>query len=83
MVAIRLKRMGCKARPYYRLVVTDSRNSRDGRNIEELGYYHPLEGEKGTVSLKEDRIKYWLSVGAKASETVNSILKREGVLATK
>ena len=83
MVVIRLKRMGCKARPYYRLVVADSRKSRDGRNIEEVGHYHPLEGEKGAVSIKEDRIKYWLSVGAKASVTVRSILKRQGVLAAK
>jgi len=83
MVVIRLKRIGSKAKPYYRVVVADSRKSRDGRNIEELGYYHPLKGEKGEVSLNEDRIKHWLSVGAKASETVNSLLKRQGILAAK
>ena len=82
MVTIRMKRMGAKARPFYRLVVVDSRKSRDGKSIEELGWYDPLKDGKGDISLKVDRIKYWLSVGAQTSGTVKSILKRQGVLAS-
>ena len=83
MVAIRLKRMGSKARPYYRIVVTDSRKNRDGRSIEEVGYYHPIEKGMGDVKLNEDRVKYWISVGAQVSDTVKSILKHQGLFATK
>ena len=79
MVAIRLKRMGSKAKPYYRIVVTDSRKNRDGRSIEEVGYYHPLKEGTGDVKINEERVKYWISVGAQVSDTVGNILKREGL----
>ena len=79
MVKIRLKRMGMKKVPFYRLVVTDSRNARDGRFIEEIGYYNPLTGP---VELTIDgyRAKYWLSNGAQPTDTVRGLLKKGGVL---
>jgi small subunit ribosomal protein S16 len=73
-VKIRLKRLGAKKRPYYRIVVTDSRNPRDGKAIEEVGYYHPIEKDDVAVSLKEDRIKDWVSKGAQVSDTVRRSL---------
>ncbi len=80
-VRIRLKRMGRRHRPFYRMVAIDQRKQRDGREIEELGYYDPInkDSEK-QVSLKQDRIEYWLSVGAKPSETAHSILRRSGIV---
>ena len=80
-VVIRLKRMGQKKAPYYRIVVTDSRNKRDGRFIETVGSYQPVAPEsKGQHTVKKERIEYWLSVGAQPSETVWSILKKDGIL---
>lgn len=74
-VRIRLARHGTTNRPFYRIVAADSSSPRDGRFIELLGTYDPLtEPEK--VTLKPERIKYWLSVGAKASDTTNSIFKK-------
>ncbi len=73
---IRLRREGSKDRPYYRVVVTDKRKRRDGRYIESLGTYDPMK-ENANVSLDLDRIDYWTSVGAKASETVTSLIKKE------
>ena len=78
-VSIRLRRMGTKKRPFYRLVATDSRMPRDGRFIELLGYYHPIE-KPAKVSLEEDRIAYWLENGAEPSDTVSSLLKQAGLL---
>ncbi len=78
-VTIRLRRMGTRNRPYYRLVATDSRNPRDGRFIEVLGYYHPLE-KPGKVTLDGDKIITWLEKGAETSDTVNSLLKETGLL---
>ncbi len=80
-VKIRLKRMGRRHRPFYRLVAIDKAKQRDGRVIEELGYYDPInkDSEK-QLSLKQERIEYWLSVGAKPSETVHGILRRNGIL---
>ncbi len=80
-VKIRLKRMGRRHRPFYRLVAIDKAKQRDGRVIEELGFYDPInkDAEK-QLSLKQDRIEYWLSVGAKPSETVHGILRRNGIL---
>ena len=75
-VKIRLKRFGTKKRPYYRLIVTDSRNQRDGRAIEEVGLYHPIENEEEQVRIKEDRIKEWLSKGARPSATVKRLLNK-------
>ena len=75
MVRIRLKRFGAKNRDQWRFVVSEADMPRDGRCIEEIGYYDPLRKEE-IISLKEDRLEYWLSKGAKPSETVKSLLKR-------
>ena len=78
-VVIRLRRMGHKKAPFYRVVATDKRSKRDGRFIETLGTYNPI-APGGTVStLKEDRINHWLGVGARPSETVWSLLKKAGI----
>ena len=79
MVKIRLKRMGMKKKPFYRLVVTDSRNCRDGRFIEEIGYYNPVS-EPVEMKIDEERAKYWLGVGAQPSDTCRGLLKKCGVL---
>ena len=79
-VKIRMKRIGGKNDPVYRIVVADSRSPRDGKFIEERGTYHPLK--KGdNFSLKLERAKYWLSKGAQPSETVASFIKKAGKLA--
>ena len=78
-VRIRLKRMGAKKRPFYRIIVADSRAPRDGRFIETLGTYNPLP-EPCEVKLKEDRVRLWLTRGAQPSDPVRDILKREGLL---
>jgi len=77
--SIRLKRFGSKKRPYYRLVVTDSRAARDSRTIEEVGYYHPVEAEGQQVSLKEERIKEWIAKGAQPSPTVKRLLNKHQI----
>ena len=79
MVKIRLKRMGMKKEPFYRIVVTDSRNARDGRAIEEIGYYNPVSEPK-QLKINEERAKYWLSVGAQPTDTTRGLLKKGGVL---
>jgi small subunit ribosomal protein S16 len=73
-VRIRLKRFGTKRRPFYRIVVTDSRSPRDGRTIEEVGFYHPIEIAEKQVTVKEDRIREWLAKGARPSDTVRKLL---------
>ncbi|KRM18877.1 30S ribosomal protein S16 [Ligilactobacillus hayakitensis DSM 18933 = JCM 14209] len=78
-VKIRLKRMGSKKRPFYRIVVADSRSPRDGRFIETVGTYNPLT-EPETVTLKEEQIMNWLGNGAQPSDTVRNILSRNGVM---
>lgn len=80
MIKLRLRRMGAKKRPSYRIVAADSRSPRDGRIIESLGYYDPLT-EPATVKVNEDRIRHWLSVGAQPSDTVRSLLRRQGLIA--
>jgi len=77
-VRIRLRRMGRKKRPYYRIVVADSRSPRDGRFIETVGTYNPLT-EPFQVEVKEDRVIYWLKNGAQPSQTVRSLLSRKGI----
>ena len=77
-VKIRLKRLGAKSKPFWRVVVTDSRSPRDGRFIEEVGYYDPKTNPI-RFELKENRIAHWLSVGAQPSEVVRSLLKRKGI----
>jgi small subunit ribosomal protein S16 len=76
---IRLRRMGAKKRPSYRIVVADSRSPRDGRFIEVIGHYDPLT-EPSTVKINAERASYWLSVGAQPTDTVRSLLKREGII---
>lgn len=80
-VKIRMKRIGAKNAPVFRIVVADSRSPRDGRFIEELGTYHPLQkGENYTLDL--ERAKYWLSKGAQPSDTVASFIRKAGKAAT-
>ena len=75
MVKIRLRRMGAKKAPYYRIVVADSRAPRDGRFIEEVGTYNPdAEGEKLKVNM--DRVQYWIANGAQPTDTVRGLMKR-------
>ena len=78
-VKIRLKRMGSKKRPFYRIVVADSRSPRDGRFIETVGTYNPLTDPE-TVTLKEEKVMNWLDNGAQPSDTVRNILSRNGVM---
>ena len=81
MVRIRLKRVGRRHRPAYRLTVVDGRRARDSKVIEELGSYDPLNAiEDRQVVLKRERIEYWLSVGAQPSDTVRRILEKRGVI---
>lgn len=75
---MRLKRMGAKKRPYYRVVVTDSEAPRDGRFVEEVGTYDPAP-EPAAVTFKVERVQYWLDRGVRPSDTVKSLLKREGL----
>nr|8FMW_P Chain P, 30S ribosomal protein S16 [Borreliella burgdorferi B31] len=77
-VKIRLKRMGAKKRPYYRVVVMNSTSPRDGRAIEELGYYHPVE-KQNQIKIKEDRMKDWISKGAILSDTVKMLLNKNNL----
>ncbi|KRN88610.1 30S ribosomal protein S16 [Ligilactobacillus ceti] len=78
-VKIRLKRVGSKKRPFYRIVVADSRAPRDGRFIANVGTYNPLT-QPETVVLKEEEIMNWLNDGAQPSDTVRNILSRNGVM---
>ncbi len=77
-VKIRLSRKGTKKRPFYRIVAADIEAPRDGKYIENLGTFDPMV-EPNAVTLKEDRIKYWLTEGAKTSTTVKSIFKKQGL----
>ncbi len=79
MVKIRLRRMGKKKAPFYRIVVADSRYPRDGRFIEELGYYDPMK-EPVDIKVDADKAKDWLAKGAQPTETVKSLLKKSGVI---
>ena len=76
---IRLKRFGSKKRPYYRIVVIDSREPRDGRALEEVGLYHPIEAGEEQVRLKEDRIREWLAKGALPTATVKKLLNKKNI----
>ncbi len=80
MVKIRLKRMGRRGRAFFRICAFDAREERDGRSIEQLGTYDPMEkDESKKVVLKRERVEYWLSVGAQPTETVASILKKNKI----
>ncbi len=78
-VKIRLRRMGAKKAPFYRIVVADSRFPRDGRFIEEIGYYDPTT-EPNTVKIDEEKAKYWIGTGAQPTDTVKSILKKNNII---
>ena len=78
MVKIRLKRMGAKKTPFYRIVVADSRSPRDGRFIEEIGTYDPSK-DPSVFDVNEESVKKWLSTGAKPTETVGKLLKIAGI----
>jgi len=78
-VKIRLRRMGAKKAPFYRIVVADSRFPRDGRFIEEIGYYNPLS-DPAEINVDSEKAKKWIANGAQATETVKSLLKKNGVI---
>ena len=79
MVKIRLRRMGAKKAPYYRIVVADSHFPRDGRFIEEIGTYNPLN-EPSTVTVDAERAQTWIKNGAQPTDTVKTLLKKAGVI---
>ncbi|MDU2545365.1 MAG: 30S ribosomal protein S16 [Finegoldia magna] len=81
-VKIRLKRMGAKKKPFYRIVVADSRCPRDGKFIEEIGYYNPLVEEK-TVKVDSEKVQQWIKNGAKPTDTVYRLFKNNGVYEAK
>ena len=78
-VKIRLRRMGAKKAPFYRIVVADSRYPRDGRFIEEIGYYNPMT-EPADVKVDADKVKQWIANGAQPTDTVKSLLKKNGIV---
>lgn len=79
MVKIRLRRMGAKKAPFYRIVVADSRYPRDGRFIEEIGTYNPMSAD-AEVKINSERAQQWIKNGAQPTDTVRDILKKAGVL---
>ena len=79
MVKIRLKRMGANKKPFYRVVVADSRAPRDGKFIEEVGTYNPLT-DPATINIDGEKIKTWLGNGAQPTETVRALLKKSGII---
>lgn len=79
MVKIRLARGGAKKRPFYHIVVTDSRSARDGRSIETVGYFNPIaSGKDIKLHLENERIQYWIGTGAQLSERVAHLIKTAG-----
>ena len=78
-VKIRLRRMGAKKAPFYRIVVSDSRSPRDGRFIEEIGTYNPLK-DPGEIVVDKERAAYWIGCGAQPSDTVRALLKKSEVI---
>ena len=79
MVKMRLRRMGAKKAPFYRVVVADSRYPRDGRFIEEIGYYNP-QTEPAEVKIDADKAKAWIAKGAQPTDTVKALLKKSGIV---
>jgi small subunit ribosomal protein S16 len=79
-VKIRLTRVGTKKKPYYRIIAVDSRKKRDGAWLENLGVYQPLKQEDEQVMLQQERIKEWLSKGARPSHTVKVLLNKNGIM---
>lgn len=78
-VKIRLKRMGAKKKPFYRVVVADSRTSRDGKCIDEIGHYNPLTNPVD-IKIDSDKAKQWIQNGAQPTDTVKSLLKKSGII---
>ena len=78
-VKIRLRRMGAKKAPFYRVIVADSRDPRDGKFVEEIGYYNPLT-EPAEIKIDAEKANKWLSSGAQPTETVKALLKKSGIV---
>ncbi|TVQ26904.1 MAG: 30S ribosomal protein S16 [Spirochaetaceae bacterium] len=78
-VRIRLKRFGTKKRPFFRIVVMDSRSARDGKALDEVGLYHPIEVEEKQLRVEEDKVRSWLDKGAVPSDTVKTLLNRMNI----
>ena len=78
-VKIRLKRMGANKKPFYRVVVADSRTPRDGKFIEEIGYFNPMT-EPNVIKINDERAKDWLSKGAQPTEVVRDLFKKSGII---
>ena len=78
MLAIRLKRMGAKHRPYYRIVVSENERVPGGPFVEEIGYYHPISPDKD-VKIEKERAEYWLNKGAKPSDTIRNLFKKHKI----
>lgn len=79
MVVIRMKRIGTKKRPYYRIVVSDSREARGAQSIEEIGYYRPMESAGEQFVVKADKVKEWVAKGAQPSDTVRKLLNNNKI----
>ena len=79
-VKIRLKRMGMKKMPFYRVVVADERAPRDGRFIEEIGYYDPMTEPAATIKIDAEKAQKWLKNGAQPTDTVRTLLKKSGII---
>lgn len=79
MVKIRLKRMGANKKPFYRVIVADSRAPRDGKFIDEVGTYNPLT-DPATINLDGEKVKKWLGNGAQPTETVTALIKKSGII---
>ena len=79
MVKIRLKRMGAHKKPFYRVIVADSRRARDGKFIEEIGYYNPLT-EPPVIKIDDEKAKKWLGNGAQPTEVVKSLFRKSGII---
>jgi len=78
-VKIRLKKFGAKARPFYRIVIMDTRSPRDSRTIDEIGLYHPIETEDKQIRIDEEKAKLWLSRGAQPTDTVRSLFNKKNI----
>ncbi len=79
MVKIRLKRVGAKKQPFYRVVIADARSPRNGRFIEEIGYYNPLT-DPADIKIDAEKAKTWLTNGAQPTDTVRALLKKSGII---
>lgn len=79
MVKIRLKRMGANKKPFYRVVVADSRAPRDGKFIEEIGYYNPMT-DPADIKIDEEKARKWLGTGAQPTDTVKKLFQKSGIL---